>query len=86
MDAYLTNGSRSVPKLICIDKSNNQEIGTWGARPSEIQKMAVNYEKENPEATHDEFVNNLHLWYAKDQTTAIQDDFIELLQLFNSMN
>lgn len=84
MDAYLTNGSRSVPKLICIDKNNNQEIGTWGPRPLEIQKMVLDYKKNNPNSTHEEFVTNLHLWYAKDKTKSIQNEFIDLLNTWSS--
>lgn len=84
MDAYLTNGSRSVPKLICIDKNNNQEIGTWGPRPFEIQKMVLDYKKNNPNSTHEEFVINLHLWYAKDKTKSIQNEFIDLLNSWST--
>lgn len=84
MDAYLTNGSRSVPKLICIDKNNNQEIGTWGPRPLEIQKMVLDYKKNNPNSTHEEFVTNLHLWYAKDKTKSIQNEFIDLINTWSS--
>lgn len=79
MNSYLTNGSRSVPKLICINKNNNKELGTWGPRPLEIQKMVLDYKKNNPKATHEEFVANLHLWYARDKTISIQKEFIELL-------
>lgn len=83
MDAYLTNGSRAIPKLICIDKNSNQEIGTWGPRPAKIQQMVINYKMNNPGISHDEFVKNLHLWYAKDSTNAIQEDFINLFNEWN---
>jgi hypothetical protein len=84
IDLYLTNGSRSVPKLICIDKNSNEDIGVWGPRPNEIQKMVLDYKTNNPNSTHDEFVNNLHLWYARDKTQSIQDEFIDLLNAWNS--
>jgi hypothetical protein len=77
MDQFLTNGSRSIPKLIIIEK--DEIIDTWGPRPKGIQKMVLEYKQANPNATHDEFVNNLHLWYARDKTLSIQNDFIELL-------
>lgn len=38
MDAYLTNGGRAIPKLICLDDSAN-EIFTWGPRPAVIQEV-----------------------------------------------
>lgn len=84
MDSYLTNGSRSIPKLICINKNTNEEIGTWGPRPTNIQKMVIEYKKEFPNANHDEFVTNLHLLYAKDKTKSIQEDFLALLKHWNT--
>ena len=38
MDAYLTNGGRSIPKLICLDVQL-QEVFTWGPRPDVIQAV-----------------------------------------------
>lgn len=77
MDSFLTNGSRAIPKLIFIQ--NEQVVRSWGPRPKAIQAMVTEYKKQNPDATHDEFVNNLHLWYARDKTTAIQNEFSEIL-------
>lgn len=79
MDAYLTNGSRAIPKLICFDKATNTEVGTWGPRPHKIQREAMDFKKHNPGAPHYQFVNNLHLCYARDKTRSIQDEFTELL-------
>lgn len=80
MDKYLTNGSRSVPKLICFDAATEKELGTWGARPTKIQNMVKDYKAANPDVSHDEFVKNLHLWYAKDKGESLQDDFIQLIK------
>lgn len=79
MDGFLTNGSRSIPKLVCMNEAEDTVIGTWGPRPSAIQAMVVEYKKNNPGVTHEEFVKNLHLWYARDKTQAIQNDFTDLL-------
>ena len=38
IDAYLTNGGRSIPKLICLDKTG-KELFTWGPRPAVIQEV-----------------------------------------------
>jgi hypothetical protein len=75
MDAYLTNGSRSIPKLICFNKETKREIGIWGPRPTGIQQKVKEYKMQNPNASHDEFVNNLHLWYAKDKGVSLQNEF-----------
>ena len=84
MDCFLTNGSRSIPKLICIDESNDIIVGTWGPRPKAIQDMVVEFKKNSPEATHDELVKNIHLWYAQDKTKSIQKEFLVLLNKLNS--
>lgn len=83
MDSYLTNGSRSIPKLICINKNTNEEIGTWGPRPTNIQKMVFEFKQDFPNANHEEFVTNLHLLYARDKTVSIQTDFLNLFKFWN---
>ncbi|MBI4930363.1 MAG: thioredoxin family protein [Bacteroidetes bacterium] len=79
MDKHLTNGSRSIPILICVDEMTNKEIGIWGSRPQKIMEMAKNFKSENPNSTHDEFVKYLHLCYAKDKGKSIQNDFLLLI-------
>lgn len=83
MDAYLTNGSRSIPKLICVNAETHKEIGVWGARPKVIQDMVKEYKAQNPDVSHDEFVKNLHLWYAKDKGEALKKEFLELIKEWN---
>lgn len=40
MDRYLTNGkSRSIPIIVLVDK-NGEEVGKWGPRAPEAQKLA----------------------------------------------
>lgn len=80
MDAYLTNGSSSIPKLVCINLETKEEIGTWGPRPVIIQNMVKQYRSENPNVPHDEFVKNLHLWYAKDKGESLQKNLETLLR------
>jgi len=80
MDAYLTNGGKSVPKLIVINQVTEEELGTWGPRPQKIQEMVVTFKKENPELFKTEFGKNLHLWYAKDKTQAMQKEFVEMVK------
>ncbi len=79
MDDHLTNGSRAIPKVIFIDSETKEEIGTWGPRPTELQKMVLEYKEEYPESSHDDFVRNVHLWYAKDKGESLQKDFVKLL-------
>jgi len=38
MDAHLTDGGRSIPKVIVLNE-NLEELGTWGPRPQGLQHL-----------------------------------------------
>ena len=78
IDAYLTNSGRSIPKLICLDSKTLEEIGTWGPRPEAAQKR-VTKDKSDPNVSHEEMVKNNQLWYLKDKTISVQNEFLELI-------
>ncbi|HNP18281.1 MAG TPA: thioredoxin family protein [Fulvivirga sp.] len=77
MDNYLTNGGRSIPKLIILDEDFN-ELGTWGPRPEPVQKLLAEF-KSNPEASYEDFAVIVHTWYGKDRNATIQKEFLSLL-------
>jgi hypothetical protein len=79
IDAFLTNGTRSIPKLICVDEETESVNYIWGPRPRVIQDKVLELKSKNMEITHDELVKHIHLWYAQDKTNAIQNEFIDLL-------
>lgn len=76
MNAYLTNGTRSIPKLIQLDEHFNV-TGIWGPRPFIAQKL-VKALKANP-ATAATYANELHLWYAKDKQQSLEKEIAQLL-------
>lgn len=78
MDQFLTNGARSVPKLIAIDKDSGEVLGTWGPRPFEANELYWQG-KNDPDITNKKAVENLHHWYAKDKGKSIQKEFLKLL-------
>lgn len=82
MDQYLTDGGRSIPKLIIVDANTYEEVATWGPRPAAVQQMVIERKKqENPEP-YSEFVKKAQLWYARDKTKSAQQ---ELLEVFRSL-
>jgi hypothetical protein len=83
IDCFLTNGSRSIPKLICKEESTGKINFVWGPRPKLIQDKVLELKKDNPTIAHDELVKNIHLWYAQDKTQSIQSEFTELLNKIN---
>lgn len=78
MDEYLTNGGRSIPKLICLDANSLEEVGSWGPRPEVAQQKAMEW-KEDESMTKEEWAENLHKWYAKNRTRELQSEFEELI-------
>jgi len=77
MDSYLTNGTRSIPILISLD-SDGKEIFRWGPRPKEAQQLVTQLKSEGME--HDAFVEQLHLWYAKNKGAALAMELKQLLE------
>ena len=77
IDHYLTNGSKSIPKLIVRDQ-NDQDLFVWGARPEACQKMVVEL-KEKPISSQDKTMR-IQQWYNKDAGQSIQSEIVNLLQ------
>ncbi len=78
MNMHLTNGTKSIPKLICLNEQK-ELIGEWGPRPAEIAKQVSEYKLSNPQVTHDDFVKNLHLLYAKNKGLALETELVQLI-------
>lgn len=76
MDLFLTNNSRSIPKLIILDAELNV-MNTWGPRPSIATKMVRDYKEKNGKLDAD-FKKNLQIWYNKDKGETLQHDLIAL--------
>lgn len=78
MDLYLTNGGRSIPKLVAFDDNMN-ELFQWGARPQEAQDMFMKMKSEGIEK--DKLVEQLHLWYGRNRGKALESEFVDLLKI-----
>lgn len=82
MDEFLTDGSRSIPKVVILDKKNLDVLGSWGPRPKEVHKEYIqkirNESFDNKKAAED-----LHLWYARDKGRVAQKEFEKILKNLN---
>ncbi|MAM29757.1 MAG: thioredoxin family protein [Flavobacteriaceae bacterium] len=78
MDAFLTNGSRSIPKLIVYDKEQEKVVADWGPRPSNATKMVEDFKMKHQVLTP-EFKKELQVWYTKDKGQNIFEDLASLL-------
>lgn len=78
MDAFLTNGTRSIPKLIQLNEAG-EVMSTWGPRPKTAQDLVVQL-KANPE-TAPKYAEQLHLWYAKNRSEELVKEITALLKI-----
>ncbi|MBF9223907.1 thioredoxin family protein [Hymenobacter ruricola] len=78
MDHYLTNGGRSIPKLIVLHTDTLAEAATWGPRPAPAQELFVRLKQEG--VSYEDFATQLHGWYAQDKTRTTQRELLALLQ------
>jgi hypothetical protein len=79
MDCCLTNGTKSIPKLIAVDKATYTLLGTWGPRPAPAQNMMLEY-KEKKHKEYNEVQKDIALWYTKDNGITLQKELIELIK------
>lgn len=77
MNEFLTNGGKSIPKLIALDQ-NHDVIDSWGPRPSVPTQMVHDYKKEHGQLDA-EFKKQLQIWYNKDKGINTQEDMLRLL-------
>ncbi|MBC6608243.1 thioredoxin family protein [Hymenobacter sp. BT188] len=78
MDRYLTDGGRSIPKLIVLHADTLTEAATWGPRPAPAQAMFRELKSQN--LPFEEFATQLHGWYAHDKTQSTQRELLELVR------
>ena len=81
MDQHLTNGGRSIPKLLIYDKASGEVVNTWGPRPAPVQQMVMDYKQLDPETRphYSELVKQGQVWYNKDKTQTAQQELLETL-------
>jgi thiol-disulfide isomerase/thioredoxin len=85
MEAFLTDTSRSIPKLIALD-TDNRVLGTWGPRPKVLQDIVMDIKvkmlalpKEERKAFYEASKADVQRWYNNDKTQSIQRELVEEL-------
>jgi len=84
IDAFLTSGGRSIPKILILDTETLEVQRSWGPRPAEMQAMMMDVKAKSTLITEEtlkkelsqEAAQNLHLWYAKDKGKTTQAEFL----------
>ncbi|WP_438426466.1 thioredoxin family protein [Aquimarina macrocephali] len=78
MDLFLTNGTRSIPKLVIVDNNGNV-LNRWGPRSQVATNMVLAYKKENGKID-DTFKKSLQVWYNKNKGEAIINDLVNIVE------
>ena len=85
MDEFLTDGARSIPKIIVLDAATKAVLGSWGPRPAPAQQMVMDYKHAlDPKPAYEEFQKELHTWYVRDKTKTTQAEVVATLREFIS--
>lgn len=85
MDAFLTNGSRSIPIVIFADPETGDVGGSWGPRPVAAQALMGDRILQMKAATdgairqkiYEEVKTMVHTWYAHDRTASTQREVVQ---------
>lgn len=76
MDELLTDGKRAIPRLIALDQAG-EVIFQWGPRPAAAQVVFDQAKAEGLEKP--DLLERLHLFYGRDRSKALEQEFIALL-------
>ncbi len=78
MNNFLTNGGKSIPKLIAYNNQSKEVVDSWGPRPSIATKMVHDYKAEHG-SLDPQFKEDLQVWYNKDKGRNIAEDLKKML-------
>lgn len=79
MQLFLTNGSKSVPKVIILDKDTKEVVTTWGPRPEPARKLIADYKAKN--GVVDEPIKiELQKWYLHDKGLTTMNELVTLIK------
>lgn len=78
MNRFLTNGNKSIPKLIVVDNNSKEVVGSWGPRSAKATKMVIDY-KEKYGKIDAKLKMDLQNWYNEDRGLHIEMEMVELI-------
>lgn len=84
MNEYLTNGARSIPKLVLVEKDTHIARGSWGPRPHDAAKLIRDY-KEQHGVIDQEAKTQLQKWYLHDKGESTMKEITLLLENAENM-
>ena len=81
IDANLTDGGRSIPKLVVVGQ-DFKELGNWGPRPAGLQAKMKQWKEEG--LVLKDIIPKVKEWYDADATRSIQVELTALIKSYSS--
>jgi hypothetical protein len=78
MNLFLTNKSKSIPKLIILDKNTLEVLGDFGPRPFGANQFMLDYKKQHG-MIDEKAKTDLQLWYLRDKGISTQNEIMKLI-------
>lgn len=79
MQEFLTNGGKSIPKLIMLNEQQ-EVVGSWGPRPAEAQAFYDSWRNDPNKPPYKEFQVDMQKWYLKDKGLSTFKEICEILK------
>jgi hypothetical protein len=79
MNMFLTNGSKSIPKVIILEKETSHIFGNWGPRPKGASNLITSY-KQQYGSIDETAKTELQLWYLHDKGLSVQRELIAMME------
>jgi hypothetical protein len=80
MDANLTDGGRSIPKLIVLNEEL-EPVARWGPRPEPLQQLMKAWKNEGLELK--QLIPKVHGWYDADRTRSLQHELTRMIKYYS---
>ncbi|TDQ18407.1 thioredoxin-like protein [Algoriphagus boseongensis] len=80
MDEYLTNGARSIPKMVAFTGDLKCELFTWGPKPKYLLDRYKEYKHDSKGLPYKEFQEEVHLWYARNKNKDLEEELYPLIK------
>ncbi len=78
MNAFLSDGSQAIPKLIILDE-NLEVIQSWGPRSRNASQLVNDYKVQFGKVD-DVLKTNLQIWYNQDRGKSIINEIVDIIE------
>lgn len=80
MQEFLTNGARSIPKLIVLNAESNEVVAAWGPRPEAAARLIKEF-KAKYGVVNEEAKTALQKWYLNDKGISTMEELVKLMNV-----